>query len=483
MLNLLIEQTNAQGSLKKWRIHPDQTLLTFGSSKHADLRSPDQTVAGIQGVFERRGPNWIYIDLTANSDSENTSGEIEIQQSLQVSLGSSPTSALKITPFSDRDKVFAKIDQSDLTKDGSGKKPFQLFSVFHEGRLLESQILLPGKNFISRFDSAKEPWAAQPSTDWITTTRGPLSIQQRTIYLNNDHKSLARNQWRDLIDPEAKIPLFATIFGALVLTFLFLVSPENDTAADLAFSKVEPKDIQEIKTVIPKEKRKLQAPAPMTPPVSKAESSSPPSASIKTLAASSRFSQLLSKVSATAAKSVNIVSVKQGVEAGVAPSSSASQALAKVATGDKTWSGNGGSKDPSVSTLSRSGNGSLGQIGKLQKGSVGAAGSQLLEEEAEVSGGLDRDVIAEVIKSNLGQILYCYERQLSANPDLFGKVNLRFTIGSSGGVTSQSIKDSSLRNATVENCILQKVSLWRFPQPKGGTQVKVTYPFLFKSTN
>ena len=107
----------------------------------------------------------------------------------------------------------------------------------------------------------------------------------------------------------------------------------------------------------------------------------------------------------------------------------------------------------------------------------------LLEDEGEITGGLDREVIAQYIKSRLGEILYCYERQLSANPDLYGKVAVKFSIAGTGAVETQRIGDTTLKNATVEGCILQKVAKWKFPTPEGGTKVLVTYPFLFKSTN
>ena len=136
-----------------------------------------------------------------------------------------------------------------------------------------------------------------------------------------------------------------------------------------------------------------------------------------------------------------------------------------------------------ISTAGRGGGGSASGMGGLAAGGTGSGGVGLIEEEGEITGGLDREVIAQYIKSQLGQILYCYERQLSANPDLFGKVAIKFTIGPSGGVEKQLIGDTTLKNATVEGCILNRVAAWKFPAPQGGTRVLVTYPFLFKSTN
>ena len=103
------------------------------------------------------------------------------------------------------------------------------------------------------------------------------------------------------------------------------------------------------------------------------------------------------------------------------------------------------------------------------------------DEETSIEGGLDRDAIAEVIKRNLGQIRYCYERQLSSNPDLYGKVLVKFVIGADGLLAQQKIDNSTLKNDMVEGCILRRMGGWKFPLPKGGTMVRVSYPFLFKA--
>jgi len=120
---------------------------------------------------------------------------------------------------------------------------------------------------------------------------------------------------------------------------------------------------------------------------------------------------------------------------------------------------------------------------RLSGNGVGTSGVNLLDSESEISGGLDREVIAEFIRRHIGHILYCYERSLSANPNLFGKVSVRFVIGASGQVETQRIGESTLRDNRVEGCILEKVSKWKFPTPRGGVQVSVNYPFLFKTTN
>lgn len=128
------------------------------------------------------------------------------------------------------------------------------------------------------------------------------------------------------------------------------------------------------------------------------------------------------------------------------------------------------------------GTGTGSGIGTGMGGGIGRGGFKLVEEESFVDGGLDKSVIAAVIQNNLSQIKYCYERQLVAEPDLFGKVVVSWVINASGAVEAQAVKQTTLNSAPVENCMLMKIAGWKFPQPKNGTKVNVSYPFLFKST-
>lgn len=474
--------------LKTWRIHPEQSLVTFGASKHADLRSPDTNVKGIQGLFEQREDAWYFVNLEIKPQGTVEPVEIELKESVDLRLGST---ILKVTPFEGRKSLLGDIDRSDMSTPGTNREPYQLFSVYHAQILLETKILKLGKSFVSQFDPTHTKVVAQKSDGWTKITVGAIEITQRTIYLL-PNEVLGQFSLKQLFDKESRIPTIATLIGAMILGILFLLSPSSQDVREVAISAVAPKDLQEIKTVIPKEKRKAIPSQPTQTPkpsqaAAPATNNQPPAAAqnkvsaIKSLSSSSRFSQLLGKVSASAAKSANVVVTPKGVEAGQGPSGPAANALNKIGKTSTNWSNEGRGGVANVSTVGRGGG--AGGMGTLATGSTGAGGAELIEDEGEISGGLDREVIAEVIKSQLGQILYCYERQLSANPELFGKVSIKFTIAPTGAVESQFIKESTLKNATVEGCILQRVAKWKFPNPKGGSKVMVTYPFLFKSTN
>lgn len=99
-----------------------------------------------------------------------------------------------------------------------------------------------------------------------------------------------------------------------------------------------------------------------------------------------------------------------------------------------------------------------------------------------IMGSLDKELIRRVIHEHLPQIRYCYEKELSRNPGLFGKVATQFTISAEGTVQSAEVQQSTMNNAEVERCITSKIRTWVFPKPKGGGVVIVKYPFIFKTT-
>lgn len=97
-----------------------------------------------------------------------------------------------------------------------------------------------------------------------------------------------------------------------------------------------------------------------------------------------------------------------------------------------------------------------------------------------VLGGLDRSFIDTVIKRNISQIRYCYQRELSKSPSLAGKVKVKFVISKNGSVSRASIATTTLNSQKVEDCILNRFMKFTFPKPEGGIVV-VKYPFVFQS--
>lgn len=99
---------------------------------------------------------------------------------------------------------------------------------------------------------------------------------------------------------------------------------------------------------------------------------------------------------------------------------------------------------------------------------------------AEVTGPLDPAIIQAVIRRHLPQITYCYERELPGHPELGGKIVVHFVIEKDGRVSAASMKSTTMHDANVEGCIVDRFKMIRFPEPKDRQSVTVNYPFTFK---
>ena len=93
--------------------------------------------------------------------------------------------------------------------------------------------------------------------------------------------------------------------------------------------------------------------------------------------------------------------------------------------------------------------------------------------------GLPKEVVEHIVRRHWNEIRYCYEKELSRNPNLAGKVAVDFEIGPLGEVISADVRESTLESPAVTQCIVGNVKRWVFPAPGGGGVVDVHYPFLF----
>ena len=117
-----------------------------------------------------------------------------------------------------------------------------------------------------------------------------------------------------------------------------------------------------------------------------------------------------------------------------------------------------------------------GNFGAKGDGAISAVGGDPI-----ILGALDKALIDEVVKRHMNQIKYCYQRELNKNPNLGGKIVIKFVIAKDGSVSSASVGATTMSNAGVENCVVGRFLRMQFPQPKGGGIVIVRYPFVFGS--
>lgn len=474
MLTLMIQQTLANGVKKVWRLRPDTKVKTFGSSRLADVISIDPLAKGIQGAFEHRQENgedrWYYVDLDRAHTLSDQNPETHIKDSTKLKLDGS----LLELQIIDKDfKVFENPEA--FIPESKGAHPYTMYIAKMNGAVIELEVRPRGEKYVS-------PLKGQPHIE-IIEKNVDLKDVQDMMKLNKD----------DYFDNDSRKGAYILLASAfIIMTVGIFFTPEVKIAE-------VPVPSRATKIVVMTDTMKRNQNLPVTPP--KVQPRTPPPAQkmqvtnvnpvggnkvagvLKSFSAN-RISQMLGKVSAQAAKTDKVVVSVNGSKASAEASTGrATASIAPMKGPGKDWSKAAQGGDGTISTAGRGGGQSTSTFGNLKGGNTGQAGVGLIEDESEVVGGLDRELIAQYIKTQLGQILYCYERQLSANPDLEGKVSVKFTISGTGKVEMQKIGDTTLKNATVEGCILNRVAQWKFPNPQGGTKVVVTYPFLFKSTN
>ncbi len=149
--------------------------------------------------------------------------------------------------------------------------------------------------------------------------------------------------------------------------------------------------------------------------------------------------------------------------------------IARGPSGGSSIGGSGLATGAGVQGLA-AGAGTLGQGEARAIGGTVKRG-QLRDLKITDEQGLSREQILKVINANVGKIQACYERGLRDDPSIAGRVQVAWTIASSGDVTGTRVQTSTLGAPSVERCILEKIEQWRFPAAKGRSQV--VFPFSF----
>jgi len=108
-------------------------------------------------------------------------------------------------------------------------------------------------------------------------------------------------------------------------------------------------------------------------------------------------------------------------------------------------------------------------------------GIQTIPEDNNIKhGAVDRSDIDASVKRNLSKIRWCYEKELTKNSSLNGRIVINFIINGSGSVFVSTMLNSTMNNENVERCVADQIKKIQFPAPRGGGIVIVNYPFVFK---
>jgi TonB family protein len=147
------------------------------------------------------------------------------------------------------------------------------------------------------------------------------------------------------------------------------------------------------------------------------------------------------------------------------------------AGGGRKGGGQGGAA--SIGDLATSGG---GEVGYGTKSEVKVTGTVATEAAEIDSSDIDQAKLGAFVRARMGLIKACYENALKRNPNLKGKVVIRFTILETGGVADVGASQNSLGSSDVATCIMNTMRSWR-TQFRPGGPVTVEYPFLFTPSN
>lgn len=97
-------------------------------------------------------------------------------------------------------------------------------------------------------------------------------------------------------------------------------------------------------------------------------------------------------------------------------------------------------------------------------------------------GSIPKELVASTLRTALPAIRSCYEKSLTTQPTLAGRVMTSFRIAADGRVDEAKEAPGEgppFPDPKVTECILKEIRTLRFPKPNGGGVVKVKYPFVF----
>lgn len=506
MSQMQVDHRYRNRKLTTHRVSSGAGVFTLGSARGADLRLLGAEVAGVHATLQCERGRWLLSDVGAPAGTWMNREAIVERDITSGSIVRIGEHELRFRQVKAPRKLFSSTGSA--TRAGSGWIYHQVIVRKNE-QILETHLLPQNQAFIMQ-DGRKHLSLVAPSDFvWSGRDHRGLRIEQRLLRL--EHKLPERGQGGAAEGFEILRANYRLAFGSLALVCALLAlaiylaptapnaklqtvaldNPYSKLIYDAKLNKQLKKQSQQISKKM-RDNKAAGSPGAGVPQVKSGEpkaAASEPKLATNKLASgfqSAGLKALVGKISKRAAQTAIVIHT-EGVTAdrqNSGPAAVSVSGLAKKAGVNGTSGAMGSYKIGAVGTAGKGGGQNLGSaIGGLGQQGVGTANVGFVEEEGIVEGGLDREVISKYIKTQIGQIRYCYERQLAASPELYGKVQVKFVIAATGAVSQQVIASTTLKNAMVEGCILRRIASWKFPEPKNGTPVLVTYPFLFKSTN
>jgi outer membrane biosynthesis protein TonB len=99
--------------------------------------------------------------------------------------------------------------------------------------------------------------------------------------------------------------------------------------------------------------------------------------------------------------------------------------------------------------------------------------------EASAYGKVDASVVRQKIHRDLPKINRCFESALRYEPELAGKVKIRFAVVRKGHVQGVRVLENTTGHAGVERCVARVLGDIKFPTRRYGKPLSFTFPFIF----
>lgn len=500
-VELRITHSNGGKKLGNFRVRSKYDVITIGSSKNARIRVRNSKVDDIHASIENKDGVWKIIDLASESGTwigKDQVLESEIHGKVRLSFGDDTLTieAIEIKPYN----LFHEENKITATSSGTKSKIVekQQLVFLRNGQVLSSKLVDRNEKINFIFNRKNHVFAPATGKDWVEDQLGDIQIKRRLVQaevLENERpKNILGYFPKDMVEPMG-ISLAVTAFVFLSAWLMPKIMPSDPGALDknkytrmiidpeivLKQQKAEEKRQAEVKKPVEPKK-----PVEQTKPPERTKAvAMPKTEEAKQVVTQIRDSGISKQIAEVALKGINTNALLENANgAGVGNSRNRSFASEGVAVRGATLSKNAGAFNVSAVSTSgvAGGNAVSGKLGGLTAGGVGGGGLvDAIEEETEISGGLDPNIISQVVRNNIGRVRYCYERQLAAEPALYGKIKIAWTITAAGTVSTQKIDQTTMNNSMVEGCILRQISKWTFPRPDGGGDVLVAYPFFFKA--
>jgi hypothetical protein len=116
------------------------------------------------------------------------------------------------------------------------------------------------------------------------------------------------------------------------------------------------------------------------------------------------------------------------------------------------------------------------KIGQIRASSFDKQRKEVIREP--LVGEIDPSLIQKALSKNQFQLQLCYELALRRNQSAQGSMDWQWRIDSRGKISDIVLKQSSIGDHRMVECVRSKMAMWQFPRPRRGS-IEVNHSFQF----